>query len=227
MTSYGDFDRIMFAPEDSFASVGDTVSINIAIDVGVVGLFAYTVHIKYDSTILDIIDAYPTSQWLSISGTSQYFVASDSLEYNPDTNDSNWYFHVFDVLFTNPKSTISGYAEIATLEFEVKQPGISTVWYQFYKGTDTLLNSIIGSSANATVYVCPFAHTPGDLNGDSEVDIADLVYFVTFSFNSGPEPVPSLFAADLNCDTEVDIADIVYMVTYMFSGGPSPCDPCQ
>ncbi|MFQ5453907.1 MAG: hypothetical protein ACE5D6_06940, partial [Candidatus Zixiibacteriota bacterium] len=61
----------------------------------------------------------------------------------------------------------------------------------------------------------------------SEIDIADLVYFVDWSFSlpSGPEP-PCLSEADVDATGEIDIADIVYMVDYMFNQppGPNPLD---
>lgn len=75
--------------------------------------------------------------------------------------------------------------------------------------------------------------TPPD---DPGIDIADLVYFVDFSFSQppGPPPVcndgteqnPYYAEADVNGDSSVDIGDIVYMVDFMFSQppGPAPVD---
>lgn len=53
-------------------------------------------------------------------------------------------------------------------------------------------------------------------------DIADLVYLVTFMFESGPEPgCPE--EGDINGDSDgPDIADLVFLVTYMFQNGPNP-----
>lgn len=226
LNASGAQNRIMFSPGLSSCEVGDTIEVNIVLDSGVVDLFAYSVHIKYDSTILKIVDANPTSEWLSLSGTDQYFVNADSVEINPESNDSNWYYHVFDVLFTNPKKTISGYAEIATIKLLAKQSGMSNIYYQFYRGSDTLLNNIISYTDDAFVYVCPVAWVPGNIDGEGEVDIGDLVYFVDYSFRSGPEPVPNVLVGDMDCNLEVDIVDLVYMVDYQFRGGPPPCDPC-
>jgi hypothetical protein len=65
-----------------------------------------------------------------------------------------------------------------------------------------------------------------DHNGDSEPDITDLIYLVTFMFQEGPEP-PCMEEADINGDgTEnPDISDLIYLVTYMFQEGPDivPC----
>lgn len=65
----------------------------------------------------------------------------------------------------------------------------------------------------------------GDVNNSSEVDIDDIVYFVSWVFTGGVSPV-SFLAADVNCDGVADIDDIVYLVTYIFGGGPEPCALC-
>ena len=65
----------------------------------------------------------------------------------------------------------------------------------------------------------------GDINYDAldQIDIADLVYFVDYSFGNpqGPEP-PCFEEADVDASASLDIADIVYLVSYMFNGGPAP-----
>ncbi len=67
----------------------------------------------------------------------------------------------------------------------------------------------------------------GDIEhaGPAQVDISDLVYMVSYMFQSGPAP-PCLDEA--NADgmggSVIDISDLVYMVTYMFQGGPAPVD---
>jgi hypothetical protein len=66
----------------------------------------------------------------------------------------------------------------------------------------------------------------GDVNDDgSGSDISDLVYLVSYMFQSGPEPsCPD--EADINgSGTGPDISDLVYLVSYMFQGGmaPAPC----
>jgi len=54
------------------------------------------------------------------------------------------------------------------------------------------------------------------------IDIADLVYLVTYMFQDGPEPIP-FESGNINCAGGIDIADLVYLVTYMFQEGPEPC----
>lgn len=218
--------KILFAPNIAVVSVGETFEINIALDVEVVDLFAYTTHLKYDSSLIRIIDAYPTSDWLSLSGTSQYFVGADSLEIDPLTSDSNWYYHVFDVLFTTPKTTIDGFVEIATIKFTAKQSGISPLYFEFFKGSDTLLNSIISSSGEADIYICPLSILSGDVDGSGELNIIDLTSLVRYMFKFGDPPVPIILAGDMNCDLTVNILDLTYFVKFMFKNGQPPCDHC-
>jgi len=61
----------------------------------------------------------------------------------------------------------------------------------------------------------------GDVDATGSIDIATLVYLVSYMFQGGPEPVP-YDAGDMDCNGGIDIADLVYLVAYMFSGGPAP-----
>jgi len=63
--------------------------------------------------------------------------------------------------------------------------------------------------------------SPGDANGDGEINIADVVHLVNYLFIGGPDPV-SLEAGDANCDGVINIADAVYLINYLFIGGPPP-----
>ena len=63
----------------------------------------------------------------------------------------------------------------------------------------------------------------GNVDADvaDQIDIADLVYFVSFSFSGGPAPT-CIEEADVDNSLSLDIGDIVYLVSFMFSGGPAP-----
>ncbi len=65
----------------------------------------------------------------------------------------------------------------------------------------------------------------GDANSDSDINIADAVYLITYIFKSGPAPEP-LCAGDVDNDDEVNIADAVYLINYIFKGGPAPDAGC-
>jgi hypothetical protein len=63
----------------------------------------------------------------------------------------------------------------------------------------------------------------GDATADGFINIADVVYLVTYLFQNGPLPCP-MEAGDATCDGLVNIGDVVYLVTYLFQGGPPPCN---
>ncbi|KAA3633580.1 MAG: PKD domain-containing protein [Calditrichaeota bacterium] len=67
----------------------------------------------------------------------------------------------------------------------------------------------------------------GNVDNDpsDQINIADLVYFVDYSFGSPSGPVPACFEeADVDSSTTLDIGDIVYLVNYSFGSpsGPAP-----
>ena len=62
----------------------------------------------------------------------------------------------------------------------------------------------------------------GDVNSSGIVDIADVVYLVTYLFQDGPQPKGPIWMGDVNSSAIVDIADVVFLVTYLFQDGPLP-----
>jgi hypothetical protein len=66
----------------------------------------------------------------------------------------------------------------------------------------------------------------GDLDGSGSVNIADVVYLVSYIFSGGPAPVP-LASADVDCGGTVNIADAVYLIEYIFTYGAAPCAACK
>ncbi len=96
-----------------------------------------------------------------------------------------------------------------------------------YKAMVSTAQSVIGQSQSTNYqmkigywyggkpFVC------GDANGTGNVDLADIVYLVSYLFKFGPEPDP-LYCANTNGDGTVNIADIVYLVARIFKFGPAP-----
>ncbi|OGC77411.1 MAG: hypothetical protein A2145_01855 [candidate division Zixibacteria bacterium RBG_16_40_9] len=63
----------------------------------------------------------------------------------------------------------------------------------------------------------------GDLNGDSKVNLTDIMVMVNALFRSmNPPP---LQIGDVNCDTKVNLGDIIYLVNFVFKTGTPPCNP--
>lgn len=63
----------------------------------------------------------------------------------------------------------------------------------------------------------------GDVNGDEEIDLEDLIYLLNYLFKGGLPPY-QMDASDANSDGDVDLEDVLYLINYLFRGGPSPVD---
>jgi hypothetical protein len=65
--------------------------------------------------------------------------------------------------------------------------------------------------------------TRGDVNNNSFITSADIIYLVNYVFKGGPAPLPVVESGDVNCNSVISSADIIYLVNYVFKGGPAPC----
>jgi hypothetical protein len=79
-----------------------------------------------------------------------------------------------------------------------------------------------GFLADSQAVACSvIAYVRGDVNGDGNIGIVDVVYLINYLFNSGPVPRP-WGAGDANGDGNVSIVDVVYLINYVFNNGPAP-----
>jgi len=62
----------------------------------------------------------------------------------------------------------------------------------------------------------------GDVSGDGEINISDIVFLLNYLYKDGPAPNP-VEMGDVNCDGEVEIGDVVYLINYLYKEGPPPC----
>jgi hypothetical protein len=65
----------------------------------------------------------------------------------------------------------------------------------------------------------------GDANGDSVINVGDVVYLITYLYRGGSPPDP-LCIADVNNDDIINVGDVVYLVTYLYRGGSPPSQDC-
>ena len=98
---------------------------------------------------------------------------------------------------------------------------VSELYFKVVSWGDSTVTAIDTGFARTVLY-------RGDVDFSGAVDIADLVYMVSYFFGGGPPPKPVREAADHDCSGAIDIADMVHLVTFMFQGGePCPCNPYQ
>ncbi len=94
-------------------------------------------------------------------------------------------------------------------------------WYRVSatdaEGQESVFSSLVKTSVSQS-------WTLADLNGDEQIDLSDLIYFVNYLFLGGPAPSVSE-AADVTCDSLVDLSDLIFLVNFLFTGGPAPSCP--
>lgn len=73
-----------------------------------------------------------------------------------------------------------------------------------------------------SVGVIEVGQQKGDLTGDGQVDVGDVIFLVNYLYRSGPAPNPPDIG-DVNCDGTTDLGDVVYLVNYLYQNGPPPC----
>ncbi|MFQ5453835.1 MAG: S8 family serine peptidase, partial [Candidatus Zixiibacteriota bacterium] len=152
-------------------------------------------------------------------------VAEGSTYLKPDTgNILNLYFNI-------SGSASEGVMTLDTVNVSGKEPKITTLWGDYWPVFTPGKIAVISGSCCIGIR--------GNIDGSPEnppddpgIDIADLVYFVDFSFaqppgpapvcNDGTEQNPYYSEADVDGDGEVNIGDIVYMVEFMFTQPPGP-----
>lgn len=101
----------------------------------------------------------------------------------------------------------------------------SNQWEWIGGTVDTTRNEIVAPIQSLGIYAAfTTALIRGDVNGDKQRTVSDVVYMINYLFKGGPPPAGGLLLADVNCDTKVTVADVVYLINYLFKGGPPP--PC-
>ena len=78
----------------------------------------------------------------------------------------------------------------------------------------------LARGAGAVVRVRWDQHLEGDVNGDGEVNAADVYYFINYVHGGGPAPAAG--TGDVDGNGSVNAADLAYLVAYVYGRGPTP-----
>ena len=98
----------------------------------------------------------------------------------------------------------------------------SRVYYFAIKAVDTAGNW----SAISNVLIKPSqSYEVGDVNSDTRIDVADVIYLKNYIFNYGREPLP-WGTGDTNCDGKISVGDLTYLINHIFQNGPVPGTNC-
>jgi hypothetical protein len=155
-------------------------------------------------------------------------LSTNYVEYVPDLTFSpdNLAFYLNGSDSAKWKSTIIGYsstnpkyfAEIALDSFQVGRAKVNN-WGNYSK--IMMIPAVVTRTSGSFNYSYA-AFKCGDANTSGNVNLADIVYLVSYLFKSGFPPIP-MQSGDANSDGVVNLADIVYLVSYLFKHGPQPC----
>ncbi|UCD18049.1 MAG: hypothetical protein JSV44_03840, partial [Candidatus Zixiibacteriota bacterium] len=138
----------------------------------------------------------------------------------------------------------NGYPEF--LSFEIARgPGtidpVTGAWYYVPLCVETGVIDTLEICVSYPFFPCPQADPalhavvqlnvnqpsplPGDTDYDGEIELADIVYIITYIYSSGPEPLPARAVSDVNQDNLVNLIDILYLIDYLYLYGPEPQCP--
>ena len=133
----------------------------------------------------------------------------------------------FELILTLDGSIVFQYLDIGVSDLELSALlGISELECRamsYVNSGDIPENIVAGGEAVRVYFTDRIWVMAGNVNGEDELDIADLVHLVDYMFNDGPEPIP-LESGNIDCLGDViDISDLIYLIPYMFENGPQPC----
>jgi hypothetical protein len=139
--------------------------------------------------------------------------------HDPDGDSIYYEWHAYSGHFPNGQDTMTTAENyvVYTAPAKAKDPleDYLSVGVIDVRGGQSWISGLLGLYAPGTSCRC------GDVTGNSVVDIADVVYLVTYLYVEGPPP-DLMETGDANNDCVVNIADAVYIQNYLFGGGPPP-----
>ena len=69
------------------------------------------------------------------------------------------------------------------------------------------------------------AGVPGDVTGDGQVELGDVVFLINYLYKQGSPPETEELG-DVNGDGIIDLGDVVYLINYLYREGPAPLIGC-
>ena len=90
--------------------------------------------------------------------------------------------------------------------------------------TSVAVDSLYPGSLEIEFPPVPELFIRGDVNMDSLVDLADVIFHLDYTFLSGPLPL-CMDAGDANDDGVSDVSDAIFLLYWFFLDGPGPWFP--
>ncbi len=107
----------------------------------------------------------------------------------------------------------SGAVTVEELEPFVKYIIVGSSGSKKYSGEKTALLSYDkdGETKDVTIKLMPFDYMKGDVNGDGELSVADLVMLQKWLLNASDSAMTKAVNADFNEDGTADVFDLVLL----------------
>ena len=173
--------------------------------------------------------SYPVSKTISSLGPESY--AANYILFNTSPADSGTYRLAFsgDSQFVYGVNLIlqkpSGYSY---LKMDLSQSAKGDLFIPDFESYDRMI-MVVTHLFNLPERFGPagYSYTSGkylvgDVNGDIQLSISDIIYMINSLFKGGPAPDP-LLKGDCNCDGDFTISDVIYLINHLFKGGTAPC----
>ncbi len=198
---------------------------------------------------------YVVEDWTDSSGGQYFGIGTDILDFDVTSSANERFHHTSFVLVDPSKVTIWIYGFmhgwVTTLvdaalmsgscnftwdgTDSLGQPCDSGLYWVLVVDTCFYGDIYTGEPANVVIKDQWFDHvynpyidyTPGDVNDDGSVDVADMSYLVAYLFEGGPLPQPYECVGDIDATGSIDVGDLTYLVAYLFQGGSALLDGCQ
>ncbi|MBN2227462.1 MAG: immune inhibitor A [candidate division Zixibacteria bacterium] len=86
--------------------------------------------------------------------------------------------------------------------------------------------SLPSSLAKVTIAEAPEPRC-GDVNGDNNVDLLDILFLISHIYGNPPGPTPEdPESADVNADGDINLLDILHLISYLYGNPPGPDPTC-
>lgn len=192
---------VLASPSSQELISGETTTVEIRLE-NVTNLYGADVHMRFDPTKLEVVDADPAMPGIQIqSGAFQGSTVLNAV--NNGTGEIE-----YAVALQSPAPPVSGAGVLATVRFKGIGVGSSPINLDDVSLSDDQSNPIPTSTQDATIAVVRPCALSGDVDGNGYVDAQDLMRTVEhWRVSPGDPGLGDVY--DIDGDGDIDVADIM------------------
>lgn len=223
---------------DVEAEPGDQISIPVLADwTGQIAGFSFSLGfsgptpfpltdmiVDVEGTLAGAIEAeYVQAQIDEINGTIICGVLFDALPpFNAQTLPSLGYAQEVAFIHGSVLPTVLESTVVFTPEDGFGSPPINNMLV--FGTASVAVDSLYPGTLVIVLPPVPQLFIRGDVNMDTQVDLADVIFHLDYTFLSGPLPI-CMDAGDANDDGVSDVSDAIFLLYWFFLDGPGPWIP--